>query len=66
MTQRQDRKANLVESERAFVLEDPTGTMDHSRIGASWRSLHSLGVRFKQVCIERLGRAHTTLTISKG
>jgi len=66
MTRNQDRKSNLVESERTLVLEDPTGTMEHSRISTGWCSLHSLGVRFKWVGIERLGRGHTTLTISKG
>ena len=66
MTQRRDWKANLVESERTLVLEDPTGTMEHSRISTSRCGLHSLDVRFKSAGIERLGRAHTTLTISKG
>ena len=66
MTRNQDRKSNLVKSERTLVLEDPTGTVEHSRISTGWCGLHSLDVRFKRVGIERLGRRHTTLMISKG
>ena len=66
MTRNQGQKANLVKSERTLVLEDPTGTMEHSRISPGWCGLHSLDVRFKWVGVERLGRGHTTLTISKG
>ena len=66
MTRKQDREARLVESEWALVLEDSTSTMEHPRISPSWGRLHPLDVRFKQIGIERLGRAHTTLTISKG
>ena len=66
MTQRQAQNACLVEREGALVSEDPAGTMDHTRISSSWSCLHPLDVRFKRAGVERLGREHTTLTISKG
>jgi len=66
MTREQTQNACLVEGERALVLEDTAGTMEHSRISSGWSRLHPLDVRFKRIDVERLGRGHTTLTISKG